>query len=63
MNRTLKEILRKLVAETGGDWVALLPLCYAWMNSLPTGLTPPRLCMDYHPQLIPNLKQSAKRNR
>ena len=39
MNRTLKETLTKLVAETGGDWVALLPFAlYRVRNSpVPTG--------------------------
>ena len=50
MNRTLKEILTKLVAETGRDWVALLR--FTGCETPPTNwnLPPSKLCMGYLPQ-------------
>ena len=52
MNRTLKETLTKLVVETGGDWVALLPFALYWVQNPPTNwdLQPTKLCMGYLPQ-------------
>ena len=58
MNRKLKETLTKLVAETGGDWVALLPFALYWVWNSPyqLGLTPFEIMYGISPPVIPNLK-------
>ena len=58
MNRTLKEILTKLVAETGRDWVALLPFALYRVRNSPyqLGLTPFEIMYGIPPPIIPNLK-------
>ena len=58
MNRTLKETLTKLVAETGGDWVALLLFALYRVRNSPyqLGLTPFEIMYGIPPPIIPNLK-------
>ena len=58
MNRKLKETLTKLVAETGGDWVALLPFALYWVWNSPyqLELTPFEIMYGISPPIIPNLK-------
>ena len=58
MNRTLKETLTKLVAETGGDWVALLPFALYRVRNSPyqLGLTSFEIMYGIPPPIIPNLK-------
>ena len=58
MNRTLKKILTKLVAETGGDWVALLPFALYRVRNSPyqLGLTLFEIMDGIPPPIIPNLK-------
>lgn len=54
----LKETLTKLVAETGGDWVALLPFALYRVRNSPyqLGLTPFEIMYGIPPPIIPNLK-------
>ena len=58
MSRTLKETLTKLVAETGGDWVALLLFALYRVRNSPyqLGLTPFEIMYGIPPPIIPNLK-------
>ena len=58
MNRALKETLTKLVAETGGDWVALLPFALYQVQNSPyqLGLTSFEIMYGIPPPIIPNLK-------
>ena len=58
MNRTLKEILTKLVAETSRDWVALLPFALYRVRNSPyqLGLTLFEIMYGIPPPIIPNLK-------
>ena len=58
MNRTLKETLTKLVAETGGDWVPLFPFALYRVRNSPyqLGLTPFEIMYGIPPPIIPNLK-------
>ena len=48
MNRTLKETLKKLAIETGGDWVTLLPFALFRAHNTPykLNLTPLRFCIE-----------------
>ena len=57
-NRTLKETLTKLVAETGGDWVPLFPFALYRVRNSPyqLGLTPFEIMYGIPPPIIPNLK-------
>ena len=58
MNRTLKETLTKLVAETGRNGVALLPFALYWVQNSPyqLELTPFKIMYGIPPPIIPNLK-------
>ncbi|KAJ1076243.1 hypothetical protein K5549_019116, partial [Capra hircus] len=65
MNWTLKETLTKLVIETGGDWVTLLPFALFWAHNTPykLGLTPfeivygstPPICSLFEGKTKPSL--------
>ncbi|XP_069341136.1 protein NYNRIN-like [Eulemur rufifrons] len=58
MNRTLKETLTKLVLETGGDWVTLLPFALFRARNTPyhLGLTPFEIVYGAPPPVIPKMK-------
>ncbi|XP_045383559.1 protein NYNRIN-like [Lemur catta] len=57
MNRTLKEILCKLRAETGEDWVSLLPFALLRTRCTPyvRGITPYEIMFGRPPPLVPKV--------
>ena len=55
MNQTLKETLKKLEIETGGDWVTLLPFALFWVHNTPykLNLTPFEILYGRPPPVCP----------
>ena len=58
INRTLKETLTKLVMETGGDWVTLLPFALFRVRNTPyqLNLTPFEILYGRHPPVCPKFE-------
>ena len=64
MNQTLKETLSKLVLETGGDWVTLLPLAIFCARNSPYvhGLTPFEIMYGAPPPIIRRVQLPGAEN-